>query len=85
MNQSTRRGFLALTGSGVAAVAVAPAAVAAVPGKSPGLGAAGSQGGPMVAYVQDAATGEVAVMVGEREVVVRDRALVAQLAKHLKS
>jgi len=39
----------------------------------------------MVAYVHDAATGEVAVMVGEREVIVRDRALVAQLAKHLRT
>ena len=84
MNQSTRRGFLALTGTGVAAVAVAPSALAAgSSGPSPTTDAASS--GRMVAYVHDAATGEVAVMLGEREVIVRDRALVAQLAKHLRS
>ena len=84
MNQSTRRGFLALTGTGVAAAAVAPSALAAgSSGPSPTTDAASS--GRMVAYVHDAATGEVAVMVGEREVIVRDRALVAQLAKHLRT
>ena len=84
MNQSTRRGFLALTGTGVAAAAVAPSALAA--GSSgPSRNTTTSSSGRMVAYVHDAATGEVAVMVGEREVIVRDRALVAQLAKHLRT
>jgi hypothetical protein len=35
---------------------------------------------PLVAYVRDAHTGEVAVMVGEREVVVHDRELAARIA-----
>ena len=84
MNQSTRRGCLALTGTGVAAAAVAPSALAA--GSSgPSRTTTTSSSSRMVAYVHDAATGEVAVMVGEREVIVRDRALVAQLAKHLRS
>ena len=38
----------------------------------------------MVAYIKDASTGSVAVMAGEREVVVTDKALVATLTKHLR-
>ncbi len=81
MNQSTRRGFIALTGSGVAAVAVAPAALA----HSGKADAESSKGAPMVAHVRDAATGEIALMVGEREVVVHDRALVATMSRHLRA
>lgn len=83
MKPSTRRGFLALTGSGVAAVAVAPAALAAGSPDRASTSPSPQAEGSMVAYVHNAATGEVAVMVGEREVVVHDRALVAALARHL--
>ena len=41
--------------------------------------AAGS--GPVVAYVRDAATGEITVMAGERQVELRDRKLAARLAR----
>ena len=37
-----------------------------------------------MAYIKDAATGSVAVMAGEREVVVTDKALVATIARHLR-
>ena len=40
--------------------------------------------GAVVAYIKDAATGSVAVMAGEREVVVTDKALVATIARHLR-
>ena len=36
--------------------------------------------GPLVAYVQDAATGDVLVMAGESEFVINDPRLVAKLA-----
>ena len=81
MNQSTRRGFIALTGSGVATVAVAPAALA----QSGRAEAQSSKGALMLAHVRDAATGEIALMAGEREVVVHDRALVAALSRHLRA
>lgn len=84
MNDASRRGFLALTGTGVAgvaAVAVAQSASAAPARPSADVKAEG----PMVAHVRNVDTGEVAVMIGEREVVVKDKALVSALAKHLKS
>lgn len=80
MNESSRRGFLAVTGAGVAAVAVAPAALAAGSASTEP-----SHQGPVVAYVKDAAEGVVAVMVGEREVVVTDRELVARITRHASS
>jgi len=36
---------------------------------------------PMTAYVRDAATGEISVMVGHREVVTKDPALVRKLQR----
>ena len=79
MNQTSRRGFLAVSGTGVAAVAVAPAVVGAT-----SASAAPPPEGAVVAYIKDAATGTVAVMEGEREVVVTDKALVARIARHLR-
>ena len=76
-----------------ALVAGAAAAVAVVPGPLVSDWGSGDEGGqgvsavgddlsglqPMVAYVRDAAAGEVIVMAGTREVVVSDRLLVAKL------
>lgn len=81
MDQPNRRGFLALAGAGAAvagAVAIAPSAEAstAAPGEVPAHVTE-----PLVAYVRDAHTGEVAVMIGEREVVVHDRELTARIAR----
>ena len=79
MNQTSRRGFLAASGTGVAAIAVAPVVMGATSASAstPPEGAVG-------AYIKDASTGSVAVMAGEREVVVTDKALVATLTKHLR-
>lgn len=87
MSDPNRRGFLALAGAGAAAatvVAVAPAITDAA-GASTGAAAKTAVPShikePLVAYVRDAHTGEVAVMVGEREVVVHDRELAARIAR----
>ncbi|MEP6650347.1 MAG: hypothetical protein ABJA74_10635 [Lapillicoccus sp.] len=79
MDQTSRRGFLAASGTGVAAIAVAPAVIGA-----DSASAAPPHAGAVVAYVKDAATGTVAVMAGEREVVVTDKALVATITRHLR-
>ncbi len=78
-----------------ALVAGAAAAVAVVPGPLvSGLGS-GDEGGqrvsavgddpsglqPMVAYVRDAAAGEVILMAGTEEIVINDRVLVARLGR----
>ena len=78
MNDQTRRGFLAVAGTGVAAVGVAaviPASAEAAPVRVP----AGAKG-PLVAYVSDLSSGQVTMMVGEHHVVVQDHDLVARLA-----
>ena len=86
MSTSTRRGFIALSATGVAtgaaAVALAPAAMAADGGASD-TASTGSAEGPFVAYVHDPVRGEVTILRGEREVVVHDPALVRRLRKHV--
>lgn len=83
MSNSSRRGFLKIAGVG-AAVGVTFAATAAV--RSDGANAAAgatppcAASGPLVAYVRDVRSAEIAVMVGDSEVVVHDRELVARLA-----
>jgi hypothetical protein len=79
MNQTSRRGFLAASGTGVAAITVVPAIIGA-----DSASAAPVPEGAVVAYIKDAATGSVAVMSGEREVVVTDKALVASISRHLR-
>lgn len=83
MATSSRRTFLALTG-------VATAAAAAPLSAAPLLSAAAvaparvrSGGQPVVAVVADAGTDEVALMVGEQEIVVHDAVLVDRLNAHL--
>lgn len=83
MPEHSRRSFLR-TGS-ISAIAVGAAAL------TPGLltgpadaspAAAGPlPDGPLIAYVKDHKSGEIAVMVGEREVLYRDRDLAARLAR----
>jgi hypothetical protein len=78
MENSTRRTFLALAGAGAAAAGVAAVAVPSAGDDRPAE-PLGKAAGPMVAYVHDAGTGEVIVMVEGREVVVTDRSLVAAM------
>jgi L-asparaginase/Glu-tRNA(Gln) amidotransferase subunit D len=82
MTDTTRRGFLAAAGLGTAAGVVAAGAGG---GSADAAGddavlPAGAQGA-MAAYVHDVRAGEVALMVDGREVVVRDKSLVARLAR----
>ncbi|GEM_PF-2816757 len=84
----TRRGFLTRTTVGAAAVGVLSAA--------PGLGATAqtaesdapelspATAEPLVAQVRDLATGEISVMSGLKEAVVRDPQLVLRLLRALK-
>jgi hypothetical protein len=98
MSDTSRRGFLAIAGAGVAGVAVAsvagsagsaatgsssPAADSAVPVAQELAGGTelpAAASGSLVAYVNDVRDGRLSVMVGEREVVIRDREIVARLA-----
>jgi hypothetical protein len=91
---ASRRAFIAGAGAatvaGAAAVAAGPlvagaaGAAAAAPVPTSGEDAASGRGGPaVVAYVRDLDSGEVRLMSGEREVVVRDRALARTLARHV--
>ncbi|HEY7044432.1 MAG TPA: hypothetical protein VH419_12250 [Nocardioidaceae bacterium] len=79
MSDSTRRGFLALVGAGAATAATAAAAPGSLAADdwAPKI----TSHRPLVAYVTDPSKGRVSVMVGEREVVVHDRDLVARLLR----
>ncbi len=80
MAESSRRNFLILAGAGAAAAGVAATLPAGAAGATPSTGNA-TAAGPLLAYVKDARSGELTLMVGEREVVVRDRDLVNRLAR----
>lgn len=76
---SSRRSFLVLAGTGAAAAGTAvvlpvSSAEAAAP-----KGAA--HPGPLVAHVRDTRTGEVAVYLGNKEVVVRDKDLAHRIGR----
>jgi hypothetical protein len=75
MQDTSRRRFLGATGAGAAVVAVAPTAAFA---RETIRGRNGATE-PVVAYVSDAGSDELTLMVGEREVVVHDRDLVARI------
>jgi hypothetical protein len=77
MNEPNRRGFMVLAGAGAAAVG----AVAVAPTAESSTSVPNHVNEPLVAYVRDARRGDVAVMIGEREVVVRDRELAARIAR----
>lgn len=89
MARLTRRGFIKRTSLGAAAVGAFAAA--------PGLGAittgtevaatdltAADLAGPLVAHVRDIAGGELSVLMGTREVVIRDPALIARLVQVIR-
>lgn len=80
-----RRRFITQTSIAAAALAIVPAlshvqlapSAPAAPSPAPALAE------PLTAFVRDAKTGEVALFVGTREVIVRDAALVARLVQAL--
>jgi hypothetical protein len=65
-------GGLALSSSGSPGDQMMPAAMSDLPDQ------------PVLVQIRDARRGEVAVLVGERELVVTDRALVARVARALR-
>ena len=80
-SHASRRGFL-VTGAGAAAVGLtvlAPGEADAAPAVPAKTLREHESGTPLVALVGDARSGEISLMVGEREVVVHDRRLVARL------
>ena len=87
MGGVTRRAFLARAGVTAAAAAGGGAALAslttaAVPAAAALRGTRPAKPTPadaLVAHVRNIRTGEVAVLMGKREVVIRDRPLVARL------
>ena len=85
MTDASRRAFLVATGTtaaAAAALAATPAAYAATPATAP-------QSGPehpdLVVHVPSGSSGLLTVLVGEHEVVVRDRALVRSLLRAARS
>jgi len=89
MPELSRRGFLStsagLTAAGVA-LAAAPGLVAVVPEVESALDDTAAPAaeqlqsiGPVVVHVRDAVAGEVSVLSGESEVVIRDRAFVDRI------
>jgi hypothetical protein len=84
MAELTRRTFLTHTSVGVTAGALA-GGLTALPRLRSAQATAGmptavamkSEG--LIAHLRDASTGEVAVMVGNREIICRDRSLAARL------
>jgi hypothetical protein len=77
MSDLTRRGFVKSSTGAAAGVTVVGALLASHAGAK--AGAVGSD--PVVAYVKDPGTGEIAVMSGDREVSIHDPKLAAQIAR----
>jgi hypothetical protein len=77
VSEVTRRGFVKNSATAAAGVTVIGAIAAEQAAAH--SDAAGSK--PLVAYVRNPKSGEVAVMSGDREVTVRDRALAARIAR----
>jgi hypothetical protein len=80
---ANRRSFIAQTSvAAAAALAIVPSLtrsrIVVDPPALPAVSAP-SFAEPLAAYVRDAATGEISIMVGTREVIVRDVNLVARL------
>jgi hypothetical protein len=78
MSDLTRRGFVKNSAGAAAGMTVVGALVAAGEADAKG-GAVGSK--PVVAYVKDPRKGDISLMSGDHEVVVRDRKLAAQIAR----
>ena len=78
MSDLTRRGFVR-SSAGAAAGVTAFGALVAPDGAS--AHGADPDSGPVVAYITDVRSGAIAVMSGDREVVIHDRNLAAQIAR----
>jgi hypothetical protein len=83
MTDRSRRAFLttASLGAAAAGVAVVIPAGAAGAAEPDALASGPAHDGPFAVWVKNAKTGELAVLVGETEVVHHDRALAKKLAR----
>lgn len=82
MAELTRRGFIRSTSLGAVTVgmlAVPGLATVTEAAAAPVKRTSSANHEPLVAYIRDAANGEISLMIGEREVVIRDHDLVARL------
>jgi hypothetical protein len=78
MSETSRRKFLEITGAGAAVAGAAVAAPsAAFATETRRRESAATE--PVVAYIKDASSSEISLMVGEREVVVHDQDLVHRI------
>ena len=77
MNSSSRRRFLGVAGAG--AVAAGATAVPGVASAAPTARSSHAATESVVAYVSNATSSELTLLVGEREVVVHDRDLVHRI------
>jgi len=77
MSEVSRRGFIgASVGAAAGAATLGPLGVAATLGITAPVAA-----GAVVAFIRPGSTGEVSLMVGEREVTVHDAVLVSRILK----
>jgi hypothetical protein len=83
MSEHTRRNFLIASGAGAAAAGMAAAAPGGAAARTPEPTPATlpKDATPLVAHIADPSTGTLSLFVGEREVLVYDRDLVARLAR----
>ncbi len=82
----TRRGFIYTSGAaavGIAGAGIAGGGLSAVLGSAAPALASASAEQHMVAYIRSGSTGEVTVMVGDREVTYHDPQMVRRLQKAL--
>ncbi len=81
MSEHTRRNFLIAGGASAAAVGMAAATPGVAAARTPAPAALPQDAAPLMAHVDDPSSGTVTLFVGEREVLVHDRDLVARLAR----
>jgi hypothetical protein len=86
MTDLNRRSFLKQTSIGAATLGLlsslpALAVISESPQDTTTKVAATALSGPLIAHVSDVATGEVALLLGSREIIFRDPQLVARLMK----
>lgn len=89
MANLSRRGFIKRASAGAATVGALATLPTITPGRVSAHAAApehisAEHSGPIVAHIRNAASGEVSIYVGNREVVVHDPELVAKLVKAVR-
>lgn len=81
MSEHTRRNFLIAGGTSAAALGMAAATPGVASARTPAPAMLPQDAAPLMAHVDDPNSGTVTLFVGEREVLVHDRDLVARLAR----